>query len=162
MDPVFWTSFGGLASLGCRFGHGHEITHLITKETCRPIGNAPVEVHIERFELGPLRAVLSEIQGDLVLFQALLGNTALQAVEEVFRMALDNELHPPIHSTLACVNGLYEKIGHLRLHCGVKVEFGLLHEDRGMRRRIEATYNDGEYLGDAEANVGEVDRKSVV
>lgn len=147
---------GGLASLGSRFSHGDQITHLITKETCRPVGNVSVEVHGERLEIGPPHTVLAEIQGNLVLAQPLFGNTALQAAEEVLRMALDNELHPPVHTVFAGVNGFYEKIGHLRLHRRVKVKFGLLHQDGRLRRCIEATDDDREDLRDTKSNIGEV------
>src|SRR4051812_34975188 len=71
-------------------------------------------------------------------------------------MALHYQLHTAHFSPLAGRDGSDEQVSESRLHCRMEMDLGLLHEDRGMRRCVEALDDDREDLRYAEADVGEL------
>ena len=86
----------------------------------------------------------------------ILGNTSLQTSEKVFRMGFYDQLYIPVMAVFPGLNNVNQNIGQSRLGAGVQVNLRLFHDDDRTGRRVITCYQNGQYLGDTESNIGKI------
>jgi cobyrinic acid a,c-diamide synthase len=106
---------------GSSFRHCYQVTGNISEEIRRPVSDIPEGVKLQGVQGRPVDSGFAEVERYVVISQLLLGDSALQTVEEVLGVALDDELNFAVLTVLARMNSLDEQVRHFGLYRGVEM-----------------------------------------
>src|SRR5690606_37969854 len=93
-----------------------DVGHFIAEKVLRPVLDLAELVQTQRFNLGARLATAAEIHRHIGRGERALGHAALDTVEKVLRMALDDQLGMARLAVFTDLYGVDEHIGKLRLH----------------------------------------------
>src|SRR5690606_26440893 len=93
---------------------------------------------------------------DVFWLEGSFCNPALQTIEEMLGMALDDELNIARAVVFTRFHRTDENIRKLGLHLRMKVDFRLFHPDDGIRWAVEWQHQCRKDLGNSEADVGDL------
>ncbi len=98
---------------------GNKIHHRVSEEVLWPVFNVTKKSHIKFAQARPTFAGFAEVESDIRRSKAAFGDSTLQALKEMLRVTLDQELDPPFDTIFSGPNSIDEKIGKFGLCFGM-------------------------------------------
>ena len=151
--------------LGWQYGHPRDVfaemaqimpslanitwDRVVAEESVRPVFDVAVHVDLQRGQPGNARVDLAKVQGCVLWRNGLLCNIALKASQQMFAVALDDDLNS------TALDGVDEHVRQARLHARMQVDFRLFQQQDRARRRVVAKRDNREDLRDAKAHIGQ-------